>query len=193
MKPGLEHPEKQRTRTGTSGVRGPGLERPGKKRPGIGTSGATEGGGYDHGEKRRGENEQRQVTYEEGHEEQESGSGRRRRRRRNGQKHGTRTGTTGEATHLDWNIQGRGGPGLERPGLREEEEAAAAKNRKESMNKSKERWRERTRRTRDGKREEKEKRERRTSTWNPDWNIRGRNARGLEHPDDEGPGLECPG
>ena len=55
------------------------------------------------------------------------------------------------------------------------------------------RWRERTRRTRDGKREEKEKKERRTCTWNPDWNIRGRHALGLEHPGAGGPGLERPG
>ena len=52
---------------------------------------------------------------------------------------------------LDWNVRGR--CGLERPGLRTKEEAAAAR-----KGKSKERWRGRTRRTRGGRREEKEKR-----------------------------------
>ena len=33
----------------------------------------------------------------------------------------------------------------------------------------------------------------RTSTWNPDWNIRGSNAPGLEHPGGGSPGLERPG
>ena len=48
-------------------------------------------------------------------------------------------------------------------------------------------------RTRVGTREEKEKKEKRTSTWNPDWNIRGRNAPGLEHPGGGGRVLERPG
>ena len=147
--------------------------------------------------------EQEQGTGEGGHEEQESGRGRRRRRRRSGQKHGTPIGTSGEATHpdwnirvveaLDWNVRGRSDPGLERPGLHKEKTAAAARNGKENMNESQERWREGTRRTRVGTREEKEKKEKRTSTWNPDWNIGGRNAHGLEHPGGGGPGLERPG
>ena len=181
--PGLEH----------LGGGGPGLECPGTKRPWIGTSGATEGGGYGDRGKRRGEHEREQGADEEGHEEQDWGSGRRRRRRRSGQTHGTRTGTSGEATHPARNIRGQGGPGLEPLGLHEEGQAAAARNGKEGMNKSQQRWRERTRRTRDGKREEKEKKERLTSTWNPDWNTRGRNALALEHPGGGGPGLEHPG
>ena len=161
MEPGLEHPGKQRTRTGTSGGR----------KPWIGTSRATQGGGNGGGEKRRGDIEQEQGTVEGGYEEQESGRGRRRRRRRSRQKHGTQTGTSGEATHQDWNIQvveapdwnvrGRSNPALERPGLHKEETAAAARNSKENMNESQERWREGTRRTRVRMREEKEKKEKR--------------------------------
>ena len=94
---------------------------------------------------------------------------------------------------LDWNVRGRSDLGLERLGLHKEETAAAARNSKECMNESQERWGERTRRTRVGTREEKEKKEKRTSTWNPDWNIRGRNAHGLEHPRGGGPGLERSG
>ena len=55
------------------------------------------------------------------------------------------------------------------------------------------RWRERTRQTSDGKREEKEKKERRTSAWNPDWNIRERHALGQEHPGGGGSGLKDAG
>ena len=73
---------------------------------------------------------------------------------------------------LDWNVRGRSGPGLERPGLQKEEEAAAAGKGKENMNKSKERWRGRTRKKRVGKREEKEGKEKRTNAWN----IRGSGA-----------------
>ena len=65
---------------------------------------------------------------------------------------------------------GRGSPGLERPGLQEEDEAAAARNGKESKYKNRGRRRMRTRSTRGGKREEKEKNERRMGTWNPDRN-----------------------
>ena len=125
---GLQHP----------GGGGPGLERPGTREPWIGTSGATKGGGKGDGEKRRGEHEEEQGTGEEGHEEQESGRGRRRSRRRSGQTHGTRTGSSGEATQPVWNIRGQGGPGLKRPGLHKEEGAVAARNGKENMNKSQE-------------------------------------------------------
>ena len=71
----------------------------------------------------------------------------------------TRTGTSGGAVALDWNIRGRDGPGQERPGLQKEEEAAAARSGKENTNKSKKQWRERTRRTTVRNREEKEKKE----------------------------------
>ena len=70
----------------------------------------------------------------------------------------------------NWNIRGQGGPGWERPGLQVEDEAAAARNGKESKYKNRGRRRTRTRRARGGKREEKEKNEWRTGTWNPDWN-----------------------
>ena len=83
---------------------------------------------------------------------------------------------------LDWNVPGRSGPGLERPGLHKEEEAAAARDGKENMNESKERWRGRTRKTRAGKREEKESKKKRTNAWNSDENTRGSSAAGLEHP-----------
>ena len=73
---------------------------------------------------------------------------------------------------LDWNVRGRSGPGLERPGLRKEEEAAAAGKGKEDMSKSKEQWRERTQKKRVGKREEEAGKEKRTNAWN----IRGSGA-----------------
>ena len=38
---------------------------------------------------------------------------------------------------LDWNVRGRSGPGLERPGLHKEGEAVATGKGKEEMNKSK--------------------------------------------------------
>ena len=157
-KPGLEHP----------GGGGPGLERLGKQRPGIGSSGAAKEGGYGSGEQRRGAHEQGQGPDEEGYDERESGSGRGRSRWKSGQTRHTRTGTTREAAHQDWNTWGRGGPGWERPGLQEEDEAAAARNGKESKYKNRGRGRTRTRRARGGKPEEKEKNERRMGTWNPD-------------------------
>ena len=140
----------------------------GRQRPGIATSGAAKGGDYGSGEQRRGAHEQGQGPDEEGYDERESGSGRGRSRWKSGQTRGTRTGTTREAAHQDWNIQGRGGPGWERPGLQEEDEAAAARNSKENNYKNRGRGRTRTRRARGGKREEKKKNERRMSTWNPD-------------------------
>ena len=94
---------------------------------------------------------------------------------------------------LDGNVWGRSGPGLERPGLHKEEEAAAARNGIENMNKSKERWRGRTRKTRAGKREEKERKKKRANAWNSDENTRGNNAPGLEHPRGRGHGPEHPG
>ena len=130
---------------------------------------------------------------ERGHEEQETGRGRQRRRRRDREAHGTRTGTSGEDMHLDWNVGGRSGPGLERPGLHKEEEAAAAINGKENVNKSKERWRGRTRKTRAGKREEKKQKKKQTNAWNSDENTRGGKAPGLQHPRGRGHGLEHPG
>ena len=98
------------------------------------------------------------------------GSGRGRSRWKSGQARGTRTGTTREAAHQDSNIRVRSGPGWERPGLQEEDEAAAARNGKESKYKNRGKRRTRTRRARGGKEEEKEKNERRMSTWNPKWN-----------------------
>ena len=83
---------------------------------------------------------------------------------------------------LDWNVRGRSGPGLERPGLHKEDEAVAARKGKGNKHKNKERWRWRRREKRVGKQEEKEGKEKRTNAWNLDWNIRGSNAPGLEHP-----------
>ena len=54
----------------------------------------------------------------------------------------TRTGTSGgRKPWTDRKIRGGNGPGLERPGLHKEEAAAVARNGKENMNKSNERWR----------------------------------------------------
>ena len=60
-------------------------------------------------------------------------------------------GTSGEAEHpdwnigraeaLDWNVRGRSGPGLERPGLRKEEVTVAESSSEEHMNKSKDQMR----------------------------------------------------
>ena len=92
-----------------------------------------------------------------------------------------------------WNVRGRSGPALERPGLHKEEEAVASRKGKGNKHKSKERWRGRTRKKRVGKQEEKEGKEKRKKAWNTDWNIQGSNAPGLEHPGGGSPGLERPG
>ena len=62
--------------------------------------------------------------------------------------HGTRTGTSGEPTNpdwnirgaedLDWNVRGRSRPGLELPGLQNEEDTARERSGEENMNESKE-------------------------------------------------------
>ena len=135
-----------------------GLERPGMRKEGDTVA---ENNGEEHMNKGKDQNQ-------EGYDERESGSGRGRSIWKSGQTRGTRTGTTREAAHQDWNIRGRGGPGFERPGLQEEDEAAAARNSKESKYKNRGRGGTRTRRARGGKREEKEKNERRMGTWNPD-------------------------
>ena len=94
---------------------------------------------------------------------------------------------------LDWNVRGRSGIRLVRPGLHKEGEAVAAGKGKENKHKSKERWRGRTPKERVGKQEEKDQKEKRTNAWNSVWNIRGSNAPGLEHPGGGSPGLEHPG
>ena len=77
----------------------------------------------------------------------------------------------------------------ERPRIREEGAAAAARTEKECMNRGQERWRERTRKNerREGGGEGE------AGARNPDWNIRGSNAPRLEHPGGGSPGLERPG
>ena len=67
------------------------------------------------------------------------------------QTRGTRTGTSGEAKHPNWNIrgaeardwsvQGSSGLGLERPGLQKEVDTVAENNGKEHMNKGKDQMR----------------------------------------------------
>jgi hypothetical protein len=87
----------------------------------------------------------------------------------------------------------------ERPRLREEGAAAAARTEKECMNRSQERWRERTRKTRDGKGEEKGRQAHGTrtgtsgETMRPDWNIRGAEALDWNVRGGNGPGVERPG
>ena len=89
----------------------------------------------------------------------------------------------------------------ERPRLREEGAAAAARTEKECMNRSQKRWRERTRKTRDGKGEEKGRQAHGNQTgtsgdaMRPDWNIREAealdwNVWGGNVPRVERPGLE---
>ena len=67
------------------------------------------------------------------------------------QTRGTRTGTSGEAKHPDWNIRGAeardssiwgsSSLGLERPGLRKEGDTVAENNGEEHMNKGKDQMR----------------------------------------------------
>ena len=87
----------------------------------------------------------------------------------------------------------------DRPRLREEGAAAAARTEKEFMNRSPERWRERTRKTRDGKGEEKGGQAHGSWTgasgeaMRPDWNIRGAEALDVNIRGGNGPGVEGPG
>ena len=87
----------------------------------------------------------------------------------------------------------------ERQRLREEGAAAAARTKKECMNRSPERWGERTRKTRDGKGEEKGRQAHGTRTgtsgeaMRPDWNIRGAEALDWNVRAGNGPGVEGPG
>ena len=67
----------------------------------------------------------------------------------------TRTGTSG--LWRPWTESSGVEAALERSGLHKEGEAAAARDGKENMNKSKERWRARTQKIRAGKGEEKER------------------------------------
>ena len=86
-----------------------------------------------------------------------------------------------------------------RPRLREEGAAAAARTKKECMNRSHGRWRERTRKTRDGKGEEKGRQAHGTrtgtsgETMRPDWNIQGAEALDWNVRGGNGPGVERPG
>ena len=124
----------------------PGLEHPGKRRPWTGATGLQkeeEAAAARSGKENMNKSKER-WSGKGGHQEQESGRGRSRRRRRSRQAHGNQTGTSGEETltewnirgaeALDWNIRGRSGPGLERPGLQKKEEATEARNGMENMN-----------------------------------------------------------
>ena len=169
-----------------------GLERPGTKRPGNGMSGATN---------------KEEETAAEGHREENKNKGKERmgedKKERRREAGGERE--EGEAAkHMEpgWEQPGkqcnqsgstRSGAAQEnvkreRPRLREEGAAAAARTEKACMNKSQERWRERTRKTRDGKGEEKGRQAHRTrtgtsrETMRPDWNVRGGNGPGVERP-----------
>ena len=87
----------------------------------------------------------------------------------------------------------------ERPRLREEGAAAAARTEKQCMNSSQQRWRERRRKTRDGKGEEKGRQAHGTrtgtsgETMRPDRNIRGAEALDWNVRGSNGPGVERPG
>ena len=87
----------------------------------------------------------------------------------------------------------------ERPRLRAEGAAAAARTAKECKNRGQERWRERTRKTRDGKGEEKGRQAHGTrtgtsgETMRPDWNVRGAEALDWNVRGGNGPGVERPG
>ena len=93
-----------------------------------------------------------------------------------------RTGTSGDATHPDWSVRGRSGPGLERPG---QQKRRRRRRRRETERRTRTRARNRCRRTRrreGAKREEKEKKEKQRNTWNPDGNNRGSNAPRQDQP-----------
>ena len=84
-------------------------------------------------------------------EREDEKSKRRKREEKEKLTRGTRTGTSREAKHPDWNIggveardwsvRGSSGLGLERPGLRKEEDTVAENNGEEHMNKGKDQMR----------------------------------------------------
>ena len=94
------------------------------------------------------------------------------------------------AEALDWNVRGRSGPGLERPGLRKEEETVAESSGEEHMNRSKDQMRkDTTNESREAGGEGAEGRAAKTDgtqtgttgeAAHQDWNIRGRSGLGLE-------------
>ena len=185
------------------GRNAPGLERPGTKRPGIGTSAATKKEKESAAE-RNGEGNKNTSKDQMGKDKKE------RRREAGGEreeeeaakhmepgweqpgKQRTRSGSTRSRAALE--IINR-----ERPRLREEEAAAAARTDKECMSRSQERWRERLRSSRDGKGEKKGRQAHGTRTgtsgeaMRPDWNIRGAEALDWNVQGGNGPGLERPG
>ena len=139
-----------------------GREQPGKQRTRTGTSGGEAALDWSVQGSRRNKKRRQQETArrartrarnggEREQEEQEVGGGRKKRRRRGGQAHGTRTGTSGEATRPDWsirgakahdwNVRGRSGPGLERPGQPKEEEKAMERSGEETLNEGKQQMR----------------------------------------------------
>ena len=180
VEPGRGQPGEQRTRAGTSGgeaamERSVRSSRRQKRRR---WQESTRGKGCVH--ERQGRWRERTRRAREGKREEKKK-----------QTPGTRTGTSGEAKHPDWNIRGaeardwsvRGssGLGLEPPGLRKEVDTVAENNGQEHMNKGKDQMRkETTKEVR--KREGKEQMEKRPNTWNPDGNNQESSARGLEHP-----------
>ena len=157
----------ERREVGGEGAKGkaanhvePGRGQPGEQRTRAGTSGGEASMERSvRGSRRKKRRRRQESTRGKGCVHESQGRWRERTRRaREGkreekekQTRGTRTGTSGEAKHLDWNIRGaeagdwsvRGssGLGLERPGLRKEGDTVAENNGEEHMNKGKDQMR----------------------------------------------------
>ena len=140
VEPGRGQPGKQRTRAGTSGGEAAmdrSVQSSGRKKRRRWQE-STRGKGCVH--ERQGRWRERTRRAEEGKREEKEK-----------QTRGTRTGTSGEAKHPDWNIRGAGARdwsvrgssslGWERPGLRKEGDTVAENNGEEHMNINKDQMR----------------------------------------------------
>ena len=191
--PGLEHPGgAEALDWRLRGRGGPGLERPGPQKE---KQTATERKGEENKNKSKEQmgKDKKERRREAGGETEEGEAGKHMEPGcEQPGKQRTRTGSSGSGAAQE--LINR-----ERPRLREDEAAVAARSDKECMNKSQERWRERTRKSRDGKREKKERQAHGTRTgtsgeaMHPDWNIRRAEALDWNVRGSNGPGLERPG
>ena len=93
-----------------------------------------------------------------------------------------RTGTSGDATHRDWNVRGQSGPGIECPG---QQTRRRRRRRRDTERRTRTGARNgwgRTRMREDAKREEKEKKVKQPNIWSPDGNNRASNATNQDQP-----------
>ena len=121
---GLEHPGRSGARPKPpdwivqGGTRHPGLGHPGRngvrhKPPDWVVRGGTRGHGLEHPRQRR---EYSKKTPRIGASRADRSKAQALRLDRPGVHPVPRTGTSGDATHPDWNVRGRSGPGMEFPG-----------------------------------------------------------------------------